>query len=219
MAAINIIKTEGVFYSNEYEDQYSLLIHQQFSQSMTPLDIHNVTYTDLGLRNSLVERGPGGVKEFSTYTGLNMVDSVRVDFVRKWFNYVYTDPNPENIGVWTQHEWMMYDNTIGLWKVEFKPLSIGKVGALRANQRSYVVTSLHALGSADPTLTAGVALLESHYASQIDSFLKYGTDDWYNAIINETDTTINSILNSQITFNGQTFTVKQGILLDLSIHL
>ena len=207
--AIVIPKTAGKTTNKATYDLVGLRIAEMFQDvNPFPSDVTQLDYTILGLTTESPKREAGGKKNSNDYT----FNSDLV--VQKMFEYV----EAPSVGVWIKHIWFDYNSLESVTKTEFKPLSIDQYANVRAGQRRYVVQSLDALAIADPALEPYISALRTHYSSEIDTFLKFGTSDWKDAINAETDPTINAILDSEIIFQGVTFTVRDGILLDLNEH-
>lgn len=208
-----IIKEEGV----KLLTNRPLLISEIYKTFSAPLELSAYNYTIIGTRKETPLRAPGGIKESASYTLL--YNGQREEAVIKYFNYIYTDPDPAAVGVWIEHIFKDVDGGEGLSKVEFKPLSIGDVATLRRGQRSYAISRLNDIGVIMPELAGDMETLRVHYEEEINLFERYGTPDFYNAVINEADPAIITILNKGVTWEGVSYTVKDAILNQLTPHL
>lgn len=201
-----IHKQEGVSYQQDYKEGTELLINQLYNRFSISVEIPHYDYTTIGLRAESPVRGAGGQKEYADYTALDEMDldgqgqAKRKVFVRKYFEYAYTGQT----GVWIQHSWYNADGKEAITKVEFKPLLTGQLAAIRAGQRQYVLISLDALALVDAALAPHIQYIRQYFSPEIDSFLKYGSNDWYDAVLREmnptttSDPAMHQILNFEI---------------------
>jgi hypothetical protein len=214
--AIN--KTEGVTIQNDHLEGLGLRINNFYKEFKSYPNVHTTDYTLIGLRKESSTRVEGGAKHYTDYTGL--IEGTRKLIVRKRFEYIYSDPDPANIGVWIEHSWYTYGENIGLTKIEFKPQTIGEMSYIRRKHRSFVRESLIALGGDDPFLTTYINLLVEHYKVQATEFVDLGkAQEWKDAIQNEQDPTVSAILATDITYEGRTQTVAEFMIEDIDPHI
>ena len=67
-------------------------------------------------------------------------------------------------------------------------------------------------------LVGDMETLRLHYAQEIDLFEKYGSNDFQDAILSETDPQIIIILDKVVTYEGEQFTVRDAILQQTNPH-
>ncbi len=180
------------------------------------VDSINYDYTIIGTRKE-VERELGGIKELSTYS--YDFTGTRKEVVIKYFNYIYSDPDNSKIGLWLEHVFLTVTGAEGVSKINFIPLSIGEVANIRRKQRVYAISRLKAIGIELPETATYIETLINHYSTEIDKFEKFGTNDFYNSVLNEVEPTIVAILNTVIIYSGISQTVEASILEQLSPHL
>lgn len=210
MRTIN--KVEGLaFYSGE-----ALAIYDIYSVFSVPVDFINYNYTVIGLTKEVPIREAGGIKTESSYCSL--IDGVKKAVLKKYFNYVYQDPDASKIGVWIEHLFLTIEGGEGIGKIEFVPMEVGEVASLRRKQRIYAISRLEAIGLELPEIATDIETLINHYNTEVDLFERFGTNDFYNSIVSETSPSIIAILDKVVTYQGITLTVRDAILNQLQPH-
>lgn len=208
-----ITKTEGI---TEHNSQ-PLGIWEIYKNFSIPIEIPHYDYTIIGARAEQPKREAGGIKSENDYSFI--IGGSRQNVVIKYFNYVYEDPDPSKVGVWLEHVFLNMDGiTEGLSKIEFKPLAIGEIAEVRRGQRQYAISRLDSIGLIMPELVGDMETLRLHYAQEIDLFEKYGSNDFQDAILSETDPQIIIILDKVVTYEGEQFTVRDAILQQTNPH-
>lgn len=210
MRVINKVE-ETVEHSKE-----PLAINYIYKFFPVPVDPINYDYTIIGTRKEIPTRAAGGIKTEATYSFI--IEGVRTIVINKFFNYVYSDPDPSLVGLWLEHVFLTTTGAEGVSKVEFIPLSIGEVASIRRKQRIYAISRLDAIGIDLPETADYIEILIDHYSVQIDKFEKFGTNDFYNSVTSETDPTIVAILDTVLDYQGRILTVRESILEQLLPH-
>ena len=208
-----IIQTEGITELNGLP----LAIWEIYKNFSIPIELPHYDYTIIGLRAEQPIRVAGGIKTENSYS--IEIEGSRVSAVTKFFNYIYEDPDPAKVGLWLEHVFYNTDGlTEGLTKIEFKPLSLGEIANVRRRQRQYAISRLDAIGLIMPELAGDLETLREHYNQEILFFEKYGSNDFQDAILAETDPAIITILDKVITYGGLQYTVRDAILEQTNPH-
>ena len=194
----------------------ALAIDEIYIDFPVPVDSINYNYTVIGLTKEVPTREFGGIKVESSYC--SFIDEVKTPVVKKYFNYIYSDPDPSKIGVWIEHLFLTVTGAEGVGKIEFLPMEVGEVASLRRKQRIYAISRLEAIGIDLPETATYIDTLIDHYSIQIDKFEKFGTNDFYDSVNLETDPTIIAILDTVLDYQGRILTVREAILEQLLPH-
>jgi len=109
-----------------------------------------------------------------------------------------TDNEDMLLGVEIKIEWYKNDNTLDdHFKTTKSWFTRGQAGEYLIKRRRRNIDNLKGMADKTPAKQYLVVLF-NHYKNEVDEYIEVGNDNFKNAIINETDTSINNILN--ITF-------------------
>lgn len=162
-------KIEKVEYFIEDIDQ--LRIYDILEHLPTLPVVEYFDFTTIGLRTETPVYGRKGVKESASYTKDGL------EIVRKTFIY-------EEDGVWIFFYWFDKNGDIGVEKVEFKPLNIVELHKVNKTNRDRTITYLQASAIGTPIENFVNELLKE-YKEEVDLFVYNDTDDFINAVQNE----------------------------------
>jgi len=114
-----------------------------------------------------------------------------------------------------EFRWFCEDGTIGLTKTEIvEDYSKAKAKTVLRERRERSIDFLISEGEDTPVEPIMNALI-SHYENVKDDYIKYGNDSFANAILNETDPTMNGYLDIRVPFtsdNNFNVPIRESIL-------
>jgi len=197
-----------------------LLIYEYIGK-LSDTEIKNTDFTIIGLQKAMPEYVQGRKIRADYISPIHNKVAVRKVFADKmgnhkvWNGVAYGDV-AGIIGLDVTFEWLCDDGSVGLSKVEtVKALNVAEEETVLRKRRfrsiDYLVAS--AKGTAAAPL---VKALFDHYADKIITFKEQGTNEFKDALQNETNATILAHLNILIPKpDGKKATIRNNILFQI----
>lgn len=165
--------------------------------------LQQIDFTLLGLTTETPKYGVKGVKSYSDYTLNGQLA------VKKEFNYT-------DLGLELKFNYYLNDGTVGFVKTEFKPLDKVELGKIFISNRARTIAYLQTSAIGTP-IENGVNALLKRYFTEVGLFVQNNTNDFINALNNESNASFLNLLNTDLRQGiAPIFTVKQSILKQIS---